>query len=224
MPTSGSLMAISKRGEARKWLEAHADWHKDECLIFPFPRSSSGYGLIGVEGRRIGAHRVMCELAHGPAPTPKYDARHLCGKGQEGCVNPLHLAWGTRSQNVVDAIEHGTFPRGERCWNAILNEEQARAIFLETRPQSIVAKEYGVKREVVNCIWRRHSWAWATSDLTAPERPNANCRLTDEDIRAIRNDRRSGNEIADEYGIKRRTVYAIRGRRRRGSVEDHHAN
>lgn len=37
---------------------------------------------------------------------PKIDLCHACGNGK--CSNPKHLYWGTRSENVRDAMEHGT--------------------------------------------------------------------------------------------------------------------
>lgn len=37
----------------------------------------------------------------------KIDLCHNCGNGK--CSNPKHLYWGTRKENVEDAIRHGTW-------------------------------------------------------------------------------------------------------------------
>jgi hypothetical protein len=66
------------------------------------------------------ATRVMCKLAHGPAPTPKHHAAHSCGKGHEACINPKHLRWATPRENAADAKLHGTFkppPSGGKPWS-----------------------------------------------------------------------------------------------------------
>ena len=84
-----------------------------DCVIWPmFRDKSNGYGRLGVDGEIPWAHRYMCELAHGPAPGPGYEATHSCGNGHGGCVNPRHLSWGTRTRNQLDRRFHGTKSRG----------------------------------------------------------------------------------------------------------------
>lgn len=89
---------MSKRGEGKtiKWLRAHTDYSHDWCLIWPFVSKLHGYGQFGYLGKNYYAHRFMCELAHGPAPSPLHEAAHSCGRGHEGCVNPQHLSWKTK--------------------------------------------------------------------------------------------------------------------------------
>lgn len=106
-------MPKTKPGEARKWLEAHVSYSGDDCLVWPFARSSrQGYGHIGwaENGVKIGklAHTRMCELAHGSAPSPQHEAAHNCGNGHGGCVNPRHVEWKTKSENQKDRRRHGT--------------------------------------------------------------------------------------------------------------------
>lgn len=100
---------MARHGEPLKWLMEHsAHQDRQECLIWPFARDGKGYGSTHVERRHIGAHRYMCQLAHGAAPSPEHHATHSCGKGAVGCVNPHHLRWATASQNRQDAFLHGT--------------------------------------------------------------------------------------------------------------------
>lgn len=99
----------SRRGDgaAIAWVRAHLDYAEDFCLIWPFSRDSHGYGHLGHNGQLRKAYRVMCELAHGPAPSPKHIASHSCGNGHKGCTNPRHLSWKTYSENQVERTTHG---------------------------------------------------------------------------------------------------------------------
>src|SRR6185503_14814151 len=89
------------------WIKGHALYALDDCLIWPFCRTQSGYGHIGYEGKLWTAHRLMCQVAHGEPPTPKHVAAHECGNGHLGCVNPRHLRWKTQSENQHDRKAQG---------------------------------------------------------------------------------------------------------------------
>lgn len=98
-----------------QWLEDHKDYPHNYCLIWPFARESRvGRGMLGTHGKGRWAHRLMCELVHGPAPIDKPQACHSCGNGDQGCVNPRHLDWGTNSQNQLDRVRHGRGPTGKQ--------------------------------------------------------------------------------------------------------------
>jgi len=76
------------------WLIVHKDYpHADFCLIWPFARLNNGYGSTTRDGHFERAHRLMCEMIHGPAPAERPFAAHTCNRGHEGCVNPHHLVW-----------------------------------------------------------------------------------------------------------------------------------
>ena len=68
--------ALKGKGRGLLWLKARI-WHAgQECLIWPFSKTYQGYGQVGYGGKVRKAHRVMCELAHGPAPTSCHEAAH----------------------------------------------------------------------------------------------------------------------------------------------------
>lgn len=101
------------QGKGIAWLRAHVSYQGSNCLTWPFSRVR-GYGNVSLNGKIYYAHRMMCELVHGPAPAPEYEVAHSCGKGHEGCINPLHLSWKTRGENQADKRAHGTSGKGRR--------------------------------------------------------------------------------------------------------------
>lgn len=83
-------------------------WRSGHTLL-TFPRRS-GYlgGNISIDGVRLNfeVHRVVCEAFHGPCPQPDLEVRHLNGNKLDN--RPLNLAWGTKSENGLDRVRHGT--------------------------------------------------------------------------------------------------------------------
>ena len=72
-------------------------------------RLNKGYPMVdlSIEGlvTHIRVHRIVCEVWHGPCPVGT-ECRHLDGNR----LNPaaVNLAWGTVSENHLDAVRHGT--------------------------------------------------------------------------------------------------------------------
>jgi hypothetical protein len=131
-----------------EWLLAHVDRPDGECLIWPFTRDKG-------DGRaRLGdklAHRVMCELVNGPAPTDKPQAAHSCGNGHLGCVHPRHLSWATNSENQYQRYEHGraSFHRqGNRSRLTPEQIETMRSQYGEFTQEKL-AEMYGVRRQTI---------------------------------------------------------------------------
>lgn len=121
----GSPLAGGIRwGEAQRWvMEVALVYKGDECLTWPFGKGH-GYGRMSVKGKATNAHAHILECDAGPKPTPEHEACHSCGNGHLGCVNRKHLYWGTRADNVQDAIRHGTFkapPPGARWGRQTVN-------------------------------------------------------------------------------------------------------
>lgn len=134
----------------------------DECIFWPYS-SIKGYGRVSINGRDHLASRLICERAYGAPPTPGHDAAHSCGNGHRGCVNPAHLRWATRSENIADTLLHGTHNRGERNARAKITDQVAREIkrrLSAGERQHAIAADYGVARTTINNIANGYAWSW----------------------------------------------------------------
>lgn len=151
---ANNLPDTKGKGRAIKWLRAHIGYTGDDCLKWPFS-TVDGYGNFGHLGQHCYAHRTMCELVNGPAPSPSHEAAHSCGNGNEGCVNPRHLSWKTKTGNQLDRVAHGNFKKRTK-----LNETQAAEIraLKGKMPQREIARLYGISRPNVSLIHTGNSW------------------------------------------------------------------
>lgn len=149
---------ISNGEPLRFYRDVVLTYDGDDCLIWPFARTTAGYGMIN--GRYV--HRMACESEHGPAPTRKHQAAHSCGKGHLACVTKRHLSWKTHTENMADTLVHGTHNRGARQGQSKLAETDVADIraLKGTMLQREIAAKYGVCRETIGKIHRRKNWAW----------------------------------------------------------------
>lgn len=154
MQRRGFVSEIAVVPNPHEWLLAHVEHKGEECLAWPFFRTTNGYA-----GTRIGGHREMCILAHGEPPFEGAVAAHSCGKGHEGCVNPNHLSWKTPKQNSADMAVHGTLMRGETHSGAKLTAEDVMEIRQSDSSLSVLAKAYAVHKNTIAYAKRGQSWS-----------------------------------------------------------------
>ncbi|WP_299813508.1 hypothetical protein [Tardiphaga sp.] len=146
-----------------KFLLDNISFDGDECLIWPFARGGTrGDGLATFRGKQTSANYVMCILAHGEPPTPKHESAHSCGRGHDACVNPKHLRWATRKENLADRLIHGTHNRGEQGSAAKLCIAEVREIrkLRGALGQKEIAARFGVTKAAIHSIQVRKNWAW----------------------------------------------------------------
>jgi hypothetical protein len=144
-------MATRGNGKGIRFIRDHVNYQGDDCVLWPM-FSEGGYGHLGYLGVHNYAHRLMCELAHGPAPSKSHEAAHECGNGL--CVNPRHLSWKTHSENQLDRRKHGTQSNGPAGKLSFQDAEAIRALRgLETYEK--IAARYGVHRSTITHVMRR---------------------------------------------------------------------
>ncbi len=137
--------------------------NREECWAWVFQRDRRyGYGFINIGGKKKLAHRVVCEAVHGAPPTAKHEAAHSCGKGHEGCVNPHHLAWKTRTENEADKRLHGT-NRGPSPLTISDVIDMRRRFAANECTAEALASQYGMKVMSIVRILQGKRWVTRTS-------------------------------------------------------------
>lgn len=145
------------------WILAHVSHEGNECLIWPFWRDKNGYGHLTFDGERHTANYFMCMYAHGKPPSSEHESAHSCGNGYIGCVNPNHLYWATRQENMDDMARHGTRMQGARHYLTKLTEVdvlEIRKLAASGMRQEDIGKLFSVSSGVVNSIHVRRTWKW----------------------------------------------------------------
>ncbi len=147
-------------GDPQHWILGAVAAPTEDCMEWPYARFPKGYGSIQWEGKTQGAHRVVCELAHGAPPNSESHAAHRCGNPP--CCNPNHLKWASPSENNKDKESHGTAQRGSRAPNSRLTEHQVRKVrqlLAIGVAQRSIASELGVHQATIHRIKTGKSWA-----------------------------------------------------------------
>lgn len=147
---------------ARQYMhEVVIPFAEDSCLPWPYAKNTGGYGLIDVNGRQRIVPRYLCEIFHGPPPSPAHVTAHSCGKGHEGCCNSRHLSWKTSKENSADMLTHGTRQRGESHHQAKLSEADVRQIRELTGKMTMVkvGEMFGVCLQTIWSVQKRKIWA-----------------------------------------------------------------
>lgn len=70
---------------------------------------ANGYGQMHMDGRTHSAHRLSLFFFKGIGIKAGSDVMHSCDN--RSCVNPNHLSYGTRRQNMLDASYKGRLGR-----------------------------------------------------------------------------------------------------------------
>lgn len=147
------MLNKAARGEAKAFIENLPD--TDHCIYWPFYLYKNGYGYLRFKGVDRPVHRVSLMMATGEDPA-KLDASHTCHIRR--CVNPRHLSWKTRSENLRDRPYNGTVNRGEVNGNAKLTRTDVAAILRDRRVQHVIAKDYGIAQPTVSKIKLGQRW------------------------------------------------------------------
>ena len=151
-----------KRGAIELWVLDLVAKPPEGCVDWPFAMSSNGYGSVRRNGTAMSAHHYVLELAKTVSPL-KRDAAHSCHNRR--CVNPEHLRWATRAENMSDKATDGTAQRGETHPGRVLTEDDVRRIRAASKVRGAMptlAERYGVSYSTIYAIHRRRAWQHLT--------------------------------------------------------------
>ena len=122
-------------------------------------RKSSGHVSVALgRGNSRDVHRLVLEAFVGPCP----DGHEALHYDDEGSNNRLsNLRWGTRGDNLIDAVRNGRKPVGSRQHVAKLTEADIPRIRSMIGSVSIVsiARRFGVSESTIRQIKTGRAWA-----------------------------------------------------------------
>lgn len=143
----------------------------DACWVWTGPKLNSGYGVMRVNHKAMGAHRYSYELNVGPLEPNKV----ICHKCDNPiCVRPDHLFQGTHRDNILDMHAKGRanlqigdknwrrrhpdlVPKGQDHHRALLTNEEAklaRVLYSQGVTQATIAEELRVDNTTISNIVR----------------------------------------------------------------------
>lgn len=212
--------------------ESERFWRKvdktDSCWNWTGAKFLTGYGMVRLDGKNFGAHRLSYVMKHGSIPSGLIIC-HKCDN--PSCVNPDHLFAGTYKDNAQDMIAKGrkSDSAGEANGQAILTAIQAEEIRNRyakgDMPQCELARKYNVSPALIGLITKGRIWVTASGPLTdgmaiRDLRPskvrgeaNHNAKLTEEKVIALRRRYANGGitmkKLGKLFGICAQTACSI---------------
>lgn len=193
------------------------------CIIWIAGRNTNGYGILNVrEGsnaKQYKAHRLAWEVVNGPIP----DGLFVCHKCDvRACVNTEHLFLGTQADNLADMAAKGRSTFGSRNARSKLTDAQIVEIRGTLASQREMGRRFGVTQTTVGRIRNQKGWTHVAKGPSGridmrdgnPGAKNGQCKLTVEQVLAIRAAEDSQARIASKFGVSQVTVCRIKHRTR----------
>lgn len=176
------------------------------CQIWTGPLSSDGYGYLTIYGKYMAAHIVALESQLKRHRLQTEVTRHLCGV--KSCCNPMHLQFGTRSENMIDIIRHGT----ARTNLSIEKVRDIKLALLQGISRPSLSAKYNCEADVIRRIDTGASWKHVLVDGWVPSQIRNKRGLTFEQAKQIKEELRAGcsrKEVAEHFGCSVDNVRCI---------------
>lgn len=157
----------------RFWLKVERGGD-DECWPFKGAVDKFGHGsfFVSPQRGRVPAHSYALELKTGEQCPEGKECCHHCDNPP--CCNPSHLYFGTRLQNVHDAISRRRHSHGSRHVGARLTEADVYAMrvrFATGETQPVLASVYGIGEAYVSAIVNGRTWKHVGGPIKTHNRP-----------------------------------------------------
>lgn len=138
------------------------------CWEWQGARRPTGHGyFVGYERKVVSAARFSLEMHLGESIPPGMETCHRCDNPP--CVNPRHLYFGTRQNNVDDAWARGLMPVGSQRPAAKINEEQViriREAYAMGADARILAGQFGIAVPTLRQIVLGLKWKQVGGPIT----------------------------------------------------------
>lgn len=121
---------VDEEGQIWRRLSIHKDAH--------------GYPMVKVMGRGVRVHSLVCRAYHG-SPKDGQEVRHLDGSVDNN--DPKNLSWGSHTDNMQDAVLHGTHYDGAK----ITADDRQEIIARRSLGESLrsIADDFGISPQRV---------------------------------------------------------------------------
>lgn len=162
--TTGHSNVVRGDREAAFWAKVDKS---GDCWLWTGAKNAQGYGMFNQGEGHKRAHTYSLELASGEQYQKGMDTCHTCDN--PSCVRPDHLYFGTRTQNIGDALARGRMKIGERHPFAKLTELDVVALRNEYASGVSVAEleqAYGLKTSSIRGIVLGFKWKDAGGPIT----------------------------------------------------------
>lgn len=132
-----------------------------------FLQNNRGYSCVNLYlngiSKKLVIHKLVLEAFVGPCPRGM-ECRHLNGNPQDNQL--INLKWGTKSENVLDSMKHGTRyqpdSRGIKNGRSKLTENEVKEIgqlySTQKWTQKQLAQKFHISRSTISKIIIRLNW------------------------------------------------------------------
>lgn len=140
-------------------------YYRNKAKILKFGHQKSGHVHVNISfdgvSRSTKVHHLVLEAFEGPCPEG-CEVRHFNGIPYDNNYN--NLLYGTRKENMEDAVRLGTTPKGKRNGQVKLDKRQIQEIRELYKNGGITHKDlsikYGVSRRHIGDIINKVCWGW----------------------------------------------------------------
>lgn len=134
-------------------VKARLSW-SGGCFVFVGSKTKAGYGFVTYKQKNYYLHRLSYSAFVGEIPKDKV-VMHTCDT--PGCINPLHLAVGTKGDNMKDMILKGRdhHPKG-RGSGSLMSE--AERLYIRQQVGSASCRE--IARQLGRSNYAVYRYVW----------------------------------------------------------------
>ena len=196
-----AVWRVFSKADVREW---------DKCWEFRGATTSNGYSHVGqvdlfgeVRTNQYG-HRTVWAVFNGRWPTSGEVVQHTCDNPP--CVNPAHLIVGTQADNVATRPRSGRWFGGR---TGKLTPEQVLIIRASTKPQTELAREFGVSQTAVSNVISGKTYG-ADGKPKVRHNGGPSRKLSNAAVRDICASTDSAKALAARHNVSVNLIYRVR--------------